>query len=62
MLLDRKSYLSADGDEPGIAMALERIWLDWNQKQLIKPVWEPIGVDQAVSSILSHIASLKAAS
>jgi hypothetical protein len=62
MLLDRKSYMSADGDEPGIAMALERIWLDWQQKQLIKPVWEPIGVDQAVSSILSNIASLKAAS
>jgi hypothetical protein len=57
MLLDRKSYMSADGDEPGIAMALERIWLDWQQKQLIKSVWEPIGVDQAVSSILSHIAS-----
>jgi hypothetical protein len=56
MLLDRNSYLSADGDEPGIAMALEKIWLDWKQKQLIKPVWEPIGVDQAVSSILSHIA------
>ena len=62
MLLDRKSYVSADGDEPGIAMALERIWLDWQQKQLIKPIWEPIGVNQAVSSILSHIASLKAAS
>ena len=62
MLLERKSYLSADGDEPGIAMALERVWLDWQQKQLIKPVWDPIGVDQAVSSILSHIASLKAAS
>jgi hypothetical protein len=62
MLLDRKSYMSANGDEPGIAMALERIWLDWQQKQLIKPVWEPIGVDQAVSSILSNIASLKAAS
>ena len=56
MLLDRKSYLSADGDEAGIAMALERIWLDWQQKQLIKPVWDPIGVNQAVSSILSHIA------
>jgi hypothetical protein len=56
MLLDRNSYLSADGDDVGIAMALERIWLDWQQKTLIKPVWEPIGVDQAVSSILSHIA------
>ena len=55
MLLDRKSYLSADGDGEGIAMALERIWLDWQQKQLLQPIWQPIGVDQAVSSILSHI-------
>ncbi|QWD69282.1 hypothetical protein AOC21_01280 [Polynucleobacter sp. VK25] len=62
MLLDRKSYLSADGDDEGIAMALERIWLDWQEKQLLKPVWQPIGVDQAVSSILSHIAQEKAAS
>ena len=56
MLLNRNSYLSADGDDAGIAMALEKIWLDWRQKQLIKPIWKPIGVDQAVSSILSHIA------
>jgi hypothetical protein len=61
-LLDRKSYLSADGDDVGIAMALERIWLDWQQKQLLQPIWQPIGVDQAVSSILSHIAQEKAAS
>ncbi|QWD65055.1 hypothetical protein IC571_01315 [Polynucleobacter sp. MWH-UH2A] len=56
MLLERRSYLSADGDDAGIAMALERIWFDWQQKQLLQPVWNPIGVDQAVSSILSHIA------
>ena len=55
MLLDRKSYLSADGDDAGIAMALEKIWLDWRQNQLLSPIWQPIGVDQAVSSILSHI-------
>jgi hypothetical protein len=55
MLLDRKSYLSADGDDAGIAMALEKIWLDWRQNQLPTPIWRPIGVDQAVSSILSHI-------
>lgn len=55
MLLDRKSYLSTDGDEAGIAMALEKIWLDWRQNQLLSPIWRPIGVDQAVSSILSHI-------
>lgn len=61
MLLERQSYLSADGDDAGIAMALERIWLDWKQKQLLQPLWRPVGVDQAVSSILSHIAQEKAA-
>ena len=55
MLLDRGSYLSADGDAEGIAMALERIWLDWQKQQLIDPLWGPVGVDQAVASILSHI-------
>ncbi|WP_231968404.1 hypothetical protein [Polynucleobacter necessarius] len=55
MLLDRKSYLSADGYEEEIAMALERIWLDWKQKRLLQPILQPIGVDQAVHSILSHI-------
>jgi hypothetical protein len=60
MLLDRHSYLSADGDDEGIAMTLERIWLDWQKKQLIEPSWNPVGVDQAVNSILSHIAYEKA--
>jgi hypothetical protein len=62
MLLDRQSYLSADGDDQGIAMALERIWLDWQSQRLIEPSWNPVGVDQAVNSILSHIAYEKAAS
>ena len=57
MLLDRGSYLSADGDNIGIDMALERIWLDWQQKQLIDPVWSPVDVSQAVASILSHAQS-----
>ena len=55
MLLDRGSYLSADGDGEGITMALERIWLDWQKQALIKPVWNPIGVDQAVACILDHV-------
>jgi len=62
MLLERGSYLSSDGDAAGINMALERIWLDWQEKQLIEPIWGPIGVDQAVRSILSHIAYQKVAS
>ena len=57
MLLDRKSYVSAAGGEGDIAMALERIWLDWQKKQLIEPLWNPVGVDQAVATILSHVQS-----
>lgn len=55
MLGDRGAYLSHEGDESGIAMALERIWLDWSAKQLIQPKWAPIGVDQAAYKILSEI-------
>jgi hypothetical protein len=56
MLLDRGSYLSAEGDLRGISIALEKIWLDWQSKRLIQPIWKPIGVDQAVGAILKHIA------
>ena len=55
MLLDRGAYLSAEGHPEGIFMALERIWLDWQIKSLIEPIWKPIGVDQAVSSILTQV-------
>jgi hypothetical protein len=57
MLLERHSYLSADGDDPGIAMALERIWLDWQVKHLLEPIGQPIGVDQAVARILDQVQS-----
>ena len=57
MLLDRGAYLSAEGDSAGIAMVLERIWLDWQSKQLIEPIWKPIGVDQAVKTILTQVQS-----
>ena len=55
MLLERNSYLSADGDDEGIAMVLERIWLDWQNQALIQPLWDPIGVDQAVQTILTNV-------
>lgn len=57
MLLERGAYLSHEGDESGIALALERIWLDWQEKKLMNPQGEPIGVDQAVQQILKTIAS-----
>ena len=55
MLLDRGAYLSAEGDSEGISISLERIWLDWQSKQLIRPLWKPIGVDQAVSKIINEV-------
>ena len=55
MLLERNSYLSHEGDIVGIEMALERIWLDWQQKAIPRPSKEPIGVAQAVATILTII-------
>jgi glycosyltransferase involved in cell wall biosynthesis len=55
MLLDRGAYLSTEGNSESILMALERIWLDWQSKSLIEPLWRPIGVDQAVKTILSQV-------
>jgi hypothetical protein len=55
MLLERGAYLSAEGDSEGISIALERIWLDWQSKRLIEPIWNPIGVDQAVKTILTNV-------
>ena len=55
MLLDRGSYLSPEGDAKAVANSLEKIWLDWQNKCLVEPVWEPIGVDQAVKTILTEV-------
>ena len=55
MLLDRGAYLSPQLDAGAIELALERIWLDWKGKQLIQPAWKPIGVDQAVKTILTQV-------
>ncbi len=55
MLIERGAYLSHEGDTAGINMALERIWLDWRGKQLPTPAGSPIGVGQAVATILSIV-------
>ena len=39
-------------------MALERIWLDWQSKRLIEPIWKPIGVKQAVNTILAQLDAI----
>ena len=58
MLLERDAYLSHEGDIEGINMALEKIWLDWQSKQLPKPIGNPIGVHQAVATILNNVNKL----
>jgi hypothetical protein len=55
MLLDRGAYISPQSDIAEIEIALEKIWLDWRNRQLIQPAWKPIGVDQAVSTILTQV-------
>ena len=58
MIQERGGYLSHSGDLEGINMALERIWLDWSGKKLLRPQWMPIGVDQAVATILKNAETL----
>ena len=58
MLAERGAYLSHAGDELGIATALERIWLDWINRELIEPKWLPIGVDQAAFKILTEVQKI----
>jgi hypothetical protein len=55
MLSERGAYLSHECDLEGIDMTLERIWLDWEQKRLSIPAGKPIGVKQAVDTILSVV-------
>jgi hypothetical protein len=57
MLSERNSYLSISGDEVSLAMMLEKIWLDWQQKNLNQVSGTPIGVDQAVKKILETTES-----
>jgi len=55
MLLDRSAYLSPQSDIEAVELALERIWLDWKNHQLIEPKWLPVSVDQAVHKILAQV-------
>ena len=58
MLLDRSAYLSPQSNVEAVELALERIWLDWKNQQLIEPKWLPLGVDQAAYRILSEVQIL----
>lgn len=55
MLLDRLCYLSHSDSSESIKMTLEKIWLDWNEKNLLIPKYAPIGVEEGVQKILDQI-------
>jgi hypothetical protein len=55
LLAERNAYISAADDATSIDQALERIWLDWQQKNLMQLAWRPIGVDQAAKQILTLV-------
>jgi hypothetical protein len=55
LLAERNAYISAADDAASIDQTLERIWLDWQQKNLMQLAWKPIGVDQAAKKILSLV-------
>jgi hypothetical protein len=55
LLAERNAYISAADDTASIDLALERIWLDWQQKNLMPLARKPIGVDQAAKQILSLV-------
>lgn len=60
LLAERNAYISTADDAASIDRALERIWLDWQQKKLMPLAFKPIGVDQAAQRILQFIQMAKA--
>jgi len=55
LLAERNAYISMADDTASIDQTLERIWLDWQQKNLTPLTFKPIGVDQAARQILSLV-------
>ena len=55
LLAERNAYISTADDAASIDQTLGRIWLDWQQKNLIPLVFKPIGVDQAAQRILQFL-------
>jgi hypothetical protein len=55
ILSARNAYLSANTDDAGVAQTLEKIWQDWQQKNLNPAMGDPIGVNQAVQKILETV-------
>jgi hypothetical protein len=60
LLGERNTYISTADDAASIDRTLERIWLDWQQKNLMPLTFKPIGVDQAAQRILQFTQMAKA--
>ena len=59
LLAERNAYISAADDAASIDQALERIWFDWQRKNLMQLAWKPIGVDQAAQRILQFLEGIQ---
>lgn len=55
LLAERNAYISTADDAASIDQTLERIWLDWQQKNLMPLAFKPIGVGQAAQRILQFV-------
>jgi hypothetical protein len=61
LLAERNAYISAADDAASIDQTLERIWQDWQQKNLMQLAWKPIGVNQAAQRILQLLEPMQTA-
>jgi hypothetical protein len=61
LLAERNAYISTADDAASIDQTLERIWLDWQQKNLMPLAFKPIGVDQAAQRILQFVECIPTA-
>lgn len=55
LVSERNGYLSVSSDATSLCLTFEKIWLDWQKKNLNQVRGNPIGVDQAVKKILESI-------
>ena len=55
MLTDRSCYLSHSENPISIQETLEKIWLDWQSKNLLSPSYDPISVEDGVQDILNVV-------
>jgi hypothetical protein len=60
LLAERNAYISTADDAASIDQTLERIWLNWQQKNLMPLAFKPIGVDQAAQRILQFLECTQA--